>query len=1180
MSALGILQDVSRPHIARLVRISSSGSSIDSGDPHEYAPYTPNHGDEVSSTDDQVMEDTVSVTAPDETNDWIPVYQDLSQASESEIQQIEAAGEHSALDHTYWENKTFHSSGNNDLLDPAITTLSSGRIDWLINNFNGSRENPNTRFIMTSPWVFVGKYSWRIKLYPKGKESSYLSVYLECNFPEDDACETLENPSPLIDNISLTRPRHLPASFSIVVWNPQEPRVYLSAATESTFTAKQPDAGWARFGSSHARDLGRRQPGQRQALLRNDTLAFTAYIRTYQDPTGSLFFNMNLCSTYNSFTLTGMNAISSDHTRNNNLGAAIAAWIALVPFQDMLRSITIHEWLEDPKATPAPLLCAFLTCMGAMVKRQGDDGFVVRLAAFDSALGYYGASFSYGSDIFKVWEVLRDILEVELQGTPYAGALRALWEPIGFRCKLPLSTFHNFTRVTEAMHEFFLNSRLYQTQHWPKILQVELPRYNFDRTAREWRIMSDKIILDRKFMCDGLCLSPEVSYSLCGLITYKGSLDSGFYETLMRSPRSSTWYKFSNINGGRVELRTTKQALQDHCSATYVLVYVRDNVPAIVSNTNAESANQPADLTSLCSTVDLDVFHSDVFIGRRETGIVDILDRSSPASSNFIRKLRVEKNATLSQIKQELTGLNTINYEDLRLWVMVTYPRSAKVWTPKFHRLDGDIWTAERIVYSYPRCPLWLHIGKVNLCPDIDMKIGAGDVGVPAPDSTGNTQSGTSYASYDVIESGPETAPGLPTGVTLDGAANTVQDIIDDNHGDNHGDIHDDDLGDDLEDDLEDDLDEEMENESVESGDVRNRTIFDHITEEVGPQKDLHPHAELGFFLKIFDPLTQSLTGKAMLVTPRTASIKLTIEHLMGWQNEQPGYFIEQAPNRADDLGALDVVNGIFSDGMIIIAMQTELSDEVEREVRASGGIAHPNAFLRYLCMTANHPELLGNSPQSPTALSIGLQGSEVSFPAPSLGDGQREPPPSSDQEVVTESNSAPGSYVTNTSGGDIGVMQERYYFLGEYYRGTFSRGYYHGQGHHIDKEGNEYFGNFAMGLRSGKGHLTFRNGDTYAGDWQDDEMHGNGTYVTQKTGNTYQGGFRDGSRYGRGITKWVVAHKDESTCRICYERPPDCAFCDCGHVCACYECALKLSRDQGCPVCRGKIAQVMKLYF
>ena len=49
-----------------------------------------------------------------------------------------------------------------------------------------------------------------------------------------------------------------------------------------------------------------------------------------------------------------------------------------------------------------------------------------------------------------------------------------------------------------------------------------------------------------------------------------------------------------------------------------------------------------------------------------------------------------------------------------------------------------------------------------------------------------------------------------------------------------------------------------------------------------------------------------------------------------------------------------------------------------------------------------------------------------------------------------------------------------------------------------------------------------------------------------------------------------------ESECIICMAAPRDCVILSCGHIAACYVCAMKLS---SCPVCRGSIASVVRTF-
>jgi hypothetical protein len=147
-----------------------------------------------------------------------------------------------------------------------------------------------------------------------------------------------------------------------------------------------------------------------------------------------------------------------------------------------------------------------------------------------------------------------------------------------------------------------------------------------------------------------------------------------------------------------------------------------------------------------------------------------------------------------------------------------------------------------------------------------------------------------------------------------------------------------------------------------------------------------------------------------------------------------------------------------------------------------------------------------------------------------------------------------------------------------DYYKGPLVNGRCHGTySLGISSSGNTYEGPLVCNVKSGKGgKMTYCNGDTYEGEWHQDERHGQGTFVEARTGNKYVGGFENGKRWGMGTTYWQVADEQADLCQICYGNEIDALFFDCGHVCACVECAKQCEL---CPICRKPVKQVVKMF-
>ena len=53
-----------------------------------------------------------------------------------------------------------------------------------------------------------------------------------------------------------------------------------------------------------------------------------------------------------------------------------------------------------------------------------------------------------------------------------------------------------------------------------------------------------------------------------------------------------------------------------------------------------------------------------------------------------------------------------------------------------------------------------------------------------------------------------------------------------------------------------------------------------------------------------------------------------------------------------------------------------------------------------------------------------------------------------------------------------------------------------------------------------------------------------------------------------KGATRIGEDDKDKFICKICYDKPVDTVFLNCGHVCACFSCASALKKKE-CPICR-----------
>ena len=75
----------------------------------------------------------------------------------------------------------------------------------------------------------------------------------------------------------------------------------------------------------------------------------------------------------------------------------------------------------------------------------------------------------------------------------------------------------------------------------------------------------------------------------------------------------------------------------------------------------------------------------------------------------------------------------------------------------------------------------------------------------------------------------------------------------------------------------------------------------------------------------------------------------------------------------------------------------------------------------------------------------------------------------------------------TNTLGHQVG---------GEEYDGEWNEDQMHGQGTYKYTSGNVYSGDWANGMMEGFGKMVYADGSSYEGTWSNNLMHGDGVYI------------------------------------------------------------------------------------
>lgn len=572
---------------------------------------------------------------------WHPIQEDLSSPDEDELKEMDESTEHSALDHDYWESKAFL-----PLEEPEYTAGEVGRINWTIDAFNGTREKPNRDLVMKSEIATIGGHQWQIKFYPKGNDSDYLSVYLEClsvmslkEEADDDKSEdqskkveggemkekanvedaivktenttnasapatlveTQHTPLPLLGSKTMPKRNCVAAQVSVVLYNPTEPRVNHSRTALHRFCGGSPDWGWTRFHGPYY-DIAHRTRGQRQALLRDDKLAFTGYVRIVDDQTNCLWEHHNQANPWDSFAMTGLQGLvlgENASAPGGNMISAIASWMLFKPFRNLLYSVAVPDVEQEPFVRPKPLLSALQKVLYLLRTQVEPGAGAVLLDDVLDALEWYGIHDRLDKlDVIETWEILRMKLEQELADTSHATTLQTLYGPKrDYRFGVP--SYRVPVIGVESMQEAVDKSANFTVpgQALPQLLTIEMERQEFDQKTRSYVKILNKVTLDDQIIVSG------TAYTLYGFVVHKQTLQSYVYQPILRPEGpESKWYSYSDSKDeNQVKCLTKRQAVDKHegkpgkaqvvgnDAVAYVAMYVRDDIAQSVFVVDAAS---------------------------------------------------------------------------------------------------------------------------------------------------------------------------------------------------------------------------------------------------------------------------------------------------------------------------------------------------------------------------------------------------------------------------------------------------------------------------------------------------------------------------------------------------------------------------------------------------------------
>ncbi|RAL11180.1 putative MATH and UCH domain protein [Aspergillus homomorphus CBS 101889] len=1170
---------------------------------------------------------------------WAEFEEDSSVPDEAEMKEIESAadGDYSAYEYDYWE-KNFHA----DLDDPEYRPTQKARLTWKIKGIRGSPDRPNRAKIMRSLPAYMGGYWWTIKFFPRGNNVSSLSVYIECSptmptpeksYPDTEfkvlqgpAGESLDTNAPEVDikfaetedtaawleqfkaqypaarqeNAAGAGSWRVSAQIGVILYNPDEPRTGWMQSSCHQFNPHNLDWGWTNFHGPWDQ-IHRRQRGQRQALLRHDTLAFDAYIRIVDDPTRSLWWHASDTEpTWDSLSLTGYRPLGDSVINHSAEVAGLATWMHLAPFCRIIQKANVLEHLSNCDVKPKPL-CDALQKFLWQLRSRGQSLQYVDTDLITSTLRNLH---EYSGDVCEFWERLRRTLEIELEGTDAARELAELFDspsvdslPIDVQGEGVINTIPkdynsricvpaDQVKTTSEAFSQYLNAK---SGRWvlPPILHLELGRQSLDKAARQWRLLYNRVELDEEldltpWLLDGL----DGKYVLYGYIVHRGRRTSGKFFSILRPGGPGTrWLAFDDGSDNRVECLTRKTALGPHLGldasqkpdhktghdVAIAVMYIRSDVVQDYLPGAQGPWEVPASLkqyyetgTYLLAPTEKDEIEVEVYSLPKYDQLGSLFDTydlmAQAKTANSVMYLTVPRSSNYVDLRKKIALWASIKTEQatspeyVRLW-QVGHTRAQSGPTLAFARIT-DLSNSLELPAKTAR--FWMEIVS-----DADAKLFAiadpqQAIAIEAKpeeailERDGSESSEDRQSLHEIDSAQPSSSGNIPEHLLDNSTPEPVPVEININANEQSAEVV-----------LENQMAEAVHVENTSAGDENDAVIAAIIAEDLQLQQmevEGREHVPEPVSAVVDEP--NDTTSDVQIETVVNVDAPPTLpEPDVPQPVEHVYYFIQVFDIEAQ---ILRTVGSFFSkkEENIKAAIRKHLKWAPMKDFQVWQRVDGTNVTTMASGETFETfvPDgtcfIVGDKINKDRRLKLSIAGM---FANP--------------DHLVRYLWAASRNHPTRAFTGHKTIEAT---FTSEYYSGQFMKGYFHGKGKHISDLAATYDGDFVLGKRHGSGFMEYPIGDTYNGDWFEGICHGQGTFVERKTGNKYVGGYKDGKRHGKGISYWEVADEEMDLCQICYGEEQDALFYDCGHVCACVTCARQVDL---CPICRKSIVSVVKIY-